>query len=268
MSVNYIVRFSSEAALGWVPYKVPWTSQPLEGTVIDSSNPLARDLAAYFPFHYPTQRDQTGRVASIPNGGPVRSPHDGYQATYLARTTNEKITINKTALFDVVGKEAWTVSIWANFDGSAGSSHDLVTQWRYTGGVKTFTLTGPHNTDVAFFGIFEDGGGSPYIQGTTNLATATGWHHIVATLVDGVRMRLYVDGVKEAEDLSINIINTTASESLWAVGGQVDYDTNLYKGWLRDFGFWTRELQEAEVKSLYEDPWQIFEPRTMYVPVT
>jgi hypothetical protein len=75
------------------------------------------------------------------------------------------------------------------------------------------------------------------------------WHHIVGSY-DGVKMRVYIDGVKsDSLEADITSISTNSSfifghDNSWA-------SNNYFEGKLDDIGIWNRALTESEVTALF-----------------
>ena len=255
-----------------LPRKIPWTARPPGGVGMDWASPITRDLVAYFPLTYLTERDITGksRTATLTKGGsPTPDREQGFPSTYFNRASNEKILIDKTALFDTAGLNTWAIEIWALFDGSSSTTYDLVGQWNSASLNKHVIITGPHNNNKAFLEVKNDAEASVVVsnQGPTLYPTDGLWHQILATFEANTAAHLYVDGALIGSDTSsVGIMDTDSSEN-WVVGGQQDFNNNLYYGWLRDLRFWRRVLTPEEVRSLYWDHWQVFEPQMQFLPV-
>lgn len=75
------------------------------------------------------------------------------------------------------------------------------------------------------------------------------WHHIVGAY-DGVKMRVYIDGIKtDSLEADITTISTNSSfvfghDNSWA-------SNNYFKGKMDDIGIWNRALSDEEIKGLY-----------------
>ncbi|MCG8586647.1 MAG: LamG domain-containing protein, partial [Pirellulales bacterium] len=91
-------------------------------------------------------------------------------------------------------------------------------------------------------------GGAPDIIGTTNIQD-TGWHHIVATTVNGGGVTLYVDGALQASGAGPATIASETFE-LW-IGNNPEQAARMWDGLIDDVAIWDRALNLTEVQVIH-----------------
>jgi hypothetical protein len=228
----------------------------------------------------PTASSINKKVASYQTGQPV---------TYLEITQQNQF-VGRKYVKDVgddgppVG-ESWTVvaivklvgngqpdggdpRIWTKDEGSAEANHDLMIglvsgtnirpRMRVRLGTTTRTVL---PTDDTEFAVVNDGwhliaGSCRYISGSDG------------SLLDV--MGVYPDG--RFKKFGIGFQNgaydprTTTSEAMW---GTAELNQNLYEGGiLAVYFFRGLILDEKELRDLYANPWQVFKPKQILVPMT
>jgi hypothetical protein len=75
------------------------------------------------------------------------------------------------------------------------------------------------------------------------------WHHIVGSY-DGVKMRVYIDGVK-SDSLEADITSISSNSSFIFGHDNSWASNNYFEGKLDDIGIWNRALTESEVTALF-----------------
>ena len=248
-------------------------------------NPITKGLRGVYPlFTFPNEKNSAIEQSNtfLGNAGgsgfinPVSS--DRGPATYIDRqaaSNHKRIEIAQEGLLRAGGSgnpsDSFTASIWCKFDGTSGQTHDIMGQWNYTSAME-WIVTGPHSTGTNFFASVRHASNSDdtNFQSTGVNAADGEWHHVVFTFevftgVSNDVMTLFIDGDKYIGSNSTvpGIFDTTSNITL---GGQLD-GTNSYDGYLQNFCFWRRALTRAEVKSLYQDPWQMMAPQRFFVPM-
>jgi len=260
-----------------VPVKIPWTKKPPENTMIDPVHPLAIGLNSFFPLNYLYEGDihdvrtHLPQITSTPNNrGGIRGRN-----VYFSRAAgSEKLDYAKVVGgLDTSGLDTWTVGAWCLPNGGDDFTHDLVSQWDYAAGLnyRHFVLTAPHSTgNQVFFSAGLDNG-TTFNTGEVGPNIEDGlWHFIVGTMEiegSGCRIRVYVDGVQVGTNSHSTARMLHGTSRDFVIGGQNDASSNTYDGSIQDVSFYRRTLSASEIRSLYLDQWQIFEPRTVFMPI-
>ncbi|HEX9804552.1 MAG TPA: DUF2341 domain-containing protein, partial [Candidatus Dojkabacteria bacterium] len=130
--------------------------------------------------------------------------------------SNDQIEINDNTNLDITG--ALTISYWSKLDAQQSSDYGGVTKYAsYTGfsNQRSYALTFGASTTRPEIFLSTAGTSLFSLQSSTSVGT-TDWHHIAATYVPSTRVRIYIDGVLDAEDtttIPTSLFDSTAP--LW-----------------------------------------------------
>lgn len=266
--------------------------QPPAGTPIDWSNPLTQGLLFFAPV------DQFGRDAvsgeaptSLGVGGQIRLEHnagnlgsgwcfdtrggvesgDGegfYWGTGLKNGTFPKDFYNRGQ-----GSLGWTTMTWARRES------DTVAWQMYFGVARDGNnyyqgclVRDGTNNEVVLRMQDATGSDSALLGGTDFAIRASGVDHWVGTMQNtgsASRMTLYKNGVVSetittgsGRSVELDAISTN---ECGIVANAYAFNADPLDGITMANAIWNRELSAAEVASLYENPWQIFKPRNIYI---
>lgn len=261
--------------IGITTAHVPWKIKPGYRASLNRANPITRGLIRYWPcggahllddivvghrmiperniVQRATQRGSL--LSNTVSGDSVGDAYDLGPSNDLAptglTTYSLSMWLEGRAPSGTTGRRAFHIGrnsaspsstlIGISVNGSGSAEGD----WGYTDNTETFQSP---NWQIA---IHDDG-----------LI-----HHCVLT-IDGAAGQLhgYIDGEEDFEDLSITLTATrgTGPAYLGARGPVTDQAISDFG----DCGIWQRVLSAAEVRSLYENPYQVYAPRTVIVPVS
>ena len=276
MSVNYIVRFLSTPlagpALGWFPYKVPWTSQPPAGVPI--SVEWKNKVSA---FYAPRMERNVGLAGGTWVGGSSYRAVDGRIGRDLVAASNEALLLTGTETgisplktgedgFSVlIGcaidsyPEAWA-SYWSHSHAATGATYALQ-QW---------------NNGPDLLGYFDLSNEWAELTGDFQTGTATSSYLIIGDVGRGLQTggigdrRLFKNGVfqETAQEGSLTTQSDPSGSSDFSIFQKFGDTTLQVDGTVFWAIFLKVPLSDAEVKSLSDNPWQIFEPRTIMMPIS
>jgi hypothetical protein len=103
----------------------------------------------------------------------------------------------------------------------------------------------------------------------SNSAISTGhWYHVVSVLDGSANMKLYVDGIQQADtDNSGSTYNSDSNLYIGAAYGSA----NFFDGQIDHVMIFNRALMAEEIQHLYREPFCIFEgvicPAVLYLPI-
>lgn len=212
---------------------LPWDSQPQEAMEIDWSNPLARGLVA---------------VACPALTG----------ETVLSGTLAKVARIRGVSYFGTM-----RFSVGATY--SLSSPHTVFTLFRPEGTVSALSVHTGHSTAGQSFWMGQGNSGEIFVTGGSNANAGTyslGRDYAIAGVYSGATIYAYVDGVQTA----------TAANSTSGTGKLVLM--SLGAGGFPSLGSvalsmaFDRALTASEIYSLSQNPWQLFAPRTIQIPVS
>lgn len=157
---------------------------------------------------------------------------------------------------------AWTLSMWINFDSCAGHAGGdyLFYKWRYTAPPDNRVGAYINNANCEVYYAIRNSGTETGITGYANTTvTNTGeWHHYVFIQNSSYGSRLYINGQNVANSTATNAktVPTFASSIAFQLGtldAITSYPTYAYAfdGKMDEVGYWTRELTQAEIVSIY-----------------
>ena len=255
-----------------------WAEQPQDPTGIDPSNKWTAGLVAWMPGNVPgweavseSMMSSSGpgipvmSVYDVPNaGGPTIAPF--WPGSRIQSTLNAGVTYytNNTA----PGLSSFTLAAWVYVDytGFTGSNYAAL-----------ICKGGVFMADSKFdFGIrFSSSYAYPYcyahtstnvvgFEGVSNLSV--GWHRIVATWATGGICTIYVDGV--FYDTYTSSDGTDAGQVITFGGPTTETVTDReFCQPAFDLRVYSRVWTLAEIQAdMVEPHWQLFAPRTQYLP--
>ncbi len=161
--------------------------------------------------------------------------------------------INTGSAASLNPSNALTVATWIKpngFDGS-GTGHRTLVERRQYGSKDSYQLSlhpsGSATTGRIYFSVWTTNGQKSVDSITT--APLNSWTHVTATY-DGAMVRLYVNGVQEAQTVATGAITTSNINTVIGTGNQGT--TNFYKGDLDEVRIYNRALSAQETLDLVQ----------------
>jgi hypothetical protein len=230
----------------------PRTRQPLEDGRVDWGAPICRGLVAVQHYAAANYQAFNGDVFPIEVGADVRrTPQSGLiclrHPSWFSFTGSISIPrvngyVGSTSVLSVFipGTNAVASNV-ACLGGSAG--HIVVST--VSGTTATITAT--------FRGVAGTVGGTdtslPYLAPYTT----------VARNIQAAEQSLWINGKKDP----VTLAGTATSFSAATIGNVASCRSGLALN-----AYFLRDLSDSEIDSLSDNPWQIFEPRRIWVPVS
>ena len=230
-------------------------SQPVGPVEIDRGNPITRGLATvYLPtVRYPGV-DLITRVFDTATTRGVLLPSTSGVAYSTTTSSNWSI---RFAPVGIPGSYP-ALSVFTLFE-----QYDTTSTGPIFGGGNNSTQYArfsKNNDGSIAFGPNSNSGGA----GITGPALNANQVYALAAVNEGNLRELFYDGVSVASSsTAITFLNGTygfAGSEFPAAGNQ--RRVGIYCGYV-----WTRRLTVSEIRSLTENPWQIFQPQRLFVPV-
>lgn len=272
-----LAQAAAPAGSLYFPIKRPWTRQPPPGTRLDLSNPIVQAAAIIIPGN----EGGPGHSVVYENGRP------------LLRETGSTVTQQASSLGLLKQYGAASTDNWVsapNYQFPTSDTAPLTVLWagRWDGGAGAFT-GGAWRVDCetvapqgAMFCFYNDGGSSYAPVTVGNYAeSSTGFRAdgmSVADVREEHAMVFRLDGSwdsKTGADFWINgnHFTGTTSAGLAAPSSKdsrigVGSSTGTYMdGLVGPFIFCPSALPEELCRSFSENPWQIFEPETVWYKI-
>lgn len=259
-----------------LPYEQPWEAQPQEAIPLDWSDPLMAGLVGSFTPVDPGR--QLGGAASVVGnisagvGAPGRSWTGAYQQSYnyvrVDRTPAFAYTDQVTfeALVFVRAFQTISFPYISGVIGQYQSSADGSPQ--YYGPVLRFNPTATLGDAAKPCFIIIQGGVEKVAASST--AVSTGLRHLLGTY-DGANISLYVDGVLAAQTACTGAFDNHASNWISLLSDYSGWTADTHNRCLNGDLFLARIYNNgktaAEAAALAANPWRLFEPETVMVPV-
>jgi len=237
----------------------PWTKKPPKGTKIDWTHPLSKNLVAAYIF------DDVGVLRDVTDKGPPGIPSStapdliitpqGPAVSMNGSTDDFVIPHTDAFVIDDNADATWMLGITPQTGGSAGeffeTQNNAIVQIRNVTGTFEWFLRDDDLTleQCTANGAFTVG----------EFTQATGRIINNGTLLDFV-----IDGVvqTDTEDLTTNVAFTTVNDLLIATGNS-GFDASTY----HYLYIWkNRGLTVHETELMRANPYQIFEPETIFIP--
>lgn len=215
---------------------------------------LTNGLAGYYPFTGNAIDSSGNNINGIVTGAQLTSDRKGRtNCAFSFNGTNQYITIpDNNSINDFTTQ--LSISIWLNYNGFPGTntSSQVIGKWGIGGvnnaayGIGLFSETSTTATLRA--SVHKAGVNSGVSTAPTTISTNT-WYHFVFTFNNGT-LKVYINGdlVKSYD----GPINSTQNSNYNIDLGREAYGNYVYyKGILDDVYLYNRELNIAEIKSLY-----------------
>lgn len=227
----------------------PWDSQPQEATDVDRENPLTRGLVDILPAW--RRRTASGNLATTQGTVADSVAVDGRSLLITGAGVNDdnyggewsttSAPMSALAFYKVNTIPAGTSRLFSNFS-------SVTRGWMFSPNAANFrVLVASAGVNTTLTGSAIATGRKIDIFTTTGTSTAY-WENGVLTASNASHAAM-------AGPLGNNYVGsdgTTASV-------QADYYL---------FGIWNRVLADAEIREITRNPWQLFAPRSIWVPVS
>ncbi len=249
-------------------FLLPWDSQPQEAVSIDWSNPLSKGL--HMGFHGPSLRDVVMDDQFINVGGAARSiVRDGVgvrgtaAASYLMSQRMPVYPTNKmTVLAGVVLGSSWPA------DAVAVYGH----HYQYNTNDGLYDLGIVSATGKVRLELKTGLGTFPSASTATSLSLATGRLEHIGGTYDGANIQAFYNGLADGSAIpqTATLFTNGTPRKLIGANFPVDNSNANINGHtvVYVFAWHDRVLSADEIRSIRDNPWQLFEPQTIWVPVS
>lgn len=244
----------------------PWTRQPQVAVGPDIGNPLARGLVVLATPNAGYFRSTYKPASLVDTGVYTRSfGRSGGAKSYAVTGTNGYVALGSGA---EVGPLLNTgqITVLTVASPTVASRGDMVTRWN-TGASGATTeqfnlLTGVTTNKPEFFITDGTNLGS---SGASAITVVVGQPAVIVGSHSTSNCRVYVDGVLGASGTAGNrVMSSTSTQSLY-IGNNVTA-ANPYAGYQALTAIWNRQLTDAEVWRVSQNPWQLFAPQQIIIP--
>ena len=254
---------------------VPWVQQPTVLTEIDHSNPITKGLALLWNAGEQARPKVTGSTSRAylgagyaKTGGKSFSPlafTGSWDVVHYNGLTGLRNAASGTGYIDVEAASLFNPDLGDYSFFSIRRFHSTTIDHSIVGLDATGQLQIWADTAASQIKLNIYDGVTVSSAGATSLNDTTRNYSIGFTFKDGVHdAKGYIDGLNAVEDLDFHPgpatdgnLQLNATEDINKIG-----DQSIYL-----FALWDRTLSPAEMWYLYVNPWQLFQPRTVMMPV-
>ena len=225
----------------------PWTSQPQGPVEIDWSNPITRGLI---------YADYPGAAKNLSVTGVGKY---GRESTFRGQVSSDPRLSSASFSFYLLFKTEASLGSQGCVIGRGSTSNDYNN--------RGFGFSPTHSAP-AYSGAFYCGDSYTIIGKPTGAALSADTNYSIAGTCDGAYGRAYNNGILSAGPVSVSSIDTTANLVINKSSG-VNPSADDSQNKIYFVGYWNRALSDTEVRSISQNPWQIFKPvpRRIFVPV-
>lgn len=223
---------------------------------INLNSPQAKGLLAWWPLgagQYGMLRDVQGHWKMTPVNSPALKAGAQGRCTLFDDGDSEYLYYNGA----VVTGPPFTFSAWAARDDDTIDA--VVVSVAQNWGINDNYLRINGADTVRFLS------GNQSVNTTATISDAD-FHHLcgVAYAVDS--RAVFLDGANKATDSDVGSHGSEDKTTIGVMYGG-DGGSNLYhfSGRIRDVRIYDRALSDAEVKAVYENPWELFAPTVPYI---
>ena len=247
-----------------IQYGAPWASQPDASISINWANPLAQGLIGAVTGSRNLEHVTNGVLTPFGTNAVRNSSDNGETFGTTSGTTSGWNTgIVPPTLFRATAMQIFTLESWSNFSHIWSCPQNAA----WSPGVSTIGVQRRgSNTSLQFHG--SDSGASPVVF-ASNIGLATGQTHRMVFTRRGTTAAAIINGQTEALSASGNFSNSFANPNNLSVALHNRSALSPGDGWVGRTALWllwARDFTDAELREVYNDPWQLFEPQRIFVP--
>ena len=253
-------------AVRHVPVKVPWTKQPPAGTPLRKDG-VTRGLKMLVTFNRGVPYEEiVGEVgtfvgaATIENtdmGRALQCGLDASDAVTFAQISGQRSGFAKTTVLALAKNRKTAI-------GATGSENPA----SHAGtGDDPWVISWAQDENVGFAVDTVDNGSSDavsdsVVDGMPTYAAANKWNCLGGSY-NGTTVHTRINKYKSpGAALTGTMVDESQNQpTIGNLTGDSSWD-----GWVALVALWDRDLADAEWNSLVDNPWQIFEPRTIFMP--
>ena len=238
----------------------PWDSQPQEAVQVDWISPLARSLVLADPGQMDLPSwTKTGTRRTPTKEGLVR----GFGATLGAGTTDRI----ETPIRSGNAQRSYFARVFANGPGS--SNFGRIFNVGSSAALPFISFDGSGTSKILF--TLGNSGSAQFIT-LNNVATLPAWFDVLCVW-DGSTISnlplIYINGVSVALNSSTpptGSISGFGGEAL-TIGNRTSDSARAWDGYIGPTAIWDRALDAREARELTANPWQLFAPQVIQIPV-
>ncbi len=247
--------------VGMIPKRIPWTGKPPKNTPI--ALPFRKSLVAAWTMDDEGRLvDRTGRGHNASaTGNPILANNQHGRLGTKFDGTGDWYDVADHADLDI-GAESVTFLV-GTIPTALGSFMEILEKQT---GTPRFQLSVDHNGEAFFEGR---NSASVAINARTGISriVAGQYFHLAGRRILGSEVSIWVNG---DADRAASQRQADPNSDSWATAIDLrigDGTSGSYTGIVDYIYLFKQALSDAEIRSFAKNPWQLFEPRTIWIPV-
>lgn len=239
----------------WLP---EWDRQPQDLVGVASGTPITSGLGLAFNAANNGFDEAGGRVATIGPGGITYGV-----GPFGARISGVSANQGNLRFSSMPVATAYTLMAVVR-DHTQGAYRQFYDADGSTARVFIFRLTPSNTLEFIPFNT----GGSPFFALSSTTVDPQSLQVLVATVDAAQLASVYVNGKQSGTTATVTGTVQTLASQYVALGNAANIVVNnAFLGDIYAAFYWSRALSPAEILELSRNPWQLFEPRRIIVPV-
>ena len=245
---------------------LPWDSQPQGLAEVDFSSWQAQGLEVYWPLKDGDARDYGQRGVNGTFSAAVATTPTPY-GMGLAFTGSQRVSA--TAPDAIANATQITQSVLVRFNAFTNAYNTVISRGGSTAGYSDI-----HVKSTGKLAIYCNcAGGDVFYDGTGTNTLVTGvWYHLCITYDSVNGLVSYINGAVDGSAAAKGNLNALTGTKNIAVADNPPNNTGRYvNGTVLDARFYSRSMNSAQVRAINPmgpDAWQVFAPRSIWVPVS
>jgi len=251
----------------------PWTRQPQVAVELDRNNALARSITHFLPLNGDRRELIGGSQITYGASGATAPDSRG-----LVLATTSTTGARGSVPLNLSASNVLSVSFWLWWDAFANDNllaFEFTSNGSKTPGILNLRsfIVNPNSSTSG--GRFQVGARGTFVAAFRSFPrfTAQQWTHValvlVLDLVSNGLSAAWVNGVRQTltTDVSNSLTGTFSNDTLHLFSRESD--ALFGNGRLQNLAFRLGHfMTDDEARSEYENPWQLFAPRQIWVPYT
>ncbi len=249
--------------MGLIQFEQRRARQPDDTTALNWESPQANGLVHYWPFNSRALTELVlGGINGVGDAVSVATPYG------LAREFNGSVQVQTTPSDRVINAIAWSCCAFVKFSSFTNAYNTLICANGSSAGFRDFHVKS--DGKLAPYIKTTGGIGSSAYDGTGANTLSTGvWYHLAFTYSINGGLVGYVNAnVDGTGVIDGNADALTGTPYITVGSNQPAFADRYINGTVFDARFYDRALSALEIRQIYREPWQLFAPRRIWVPVS
>ncbi len=258
--------------------KIPWTAQPPDNVNVNWGHPLCRDLIWTAPLGKKLRNPVENKLAAFPDTTATGTTYDSmFQSiVHESNTTDDGGFYHPDCVHasnKINGSTDLTALLFCELDDIVANAPLMLTPTANTGWSSPYIVwslsVNPTDNSKGHFSISYSGAW-PGAVSATGFYNEDGTRHMYGAVKNNTTtVTFYKDGLLFGTGTATNMnqaLTLQSSNDISVFSRNRSATAEGTNGRFIVGAIWARSLNASEILSWYKNPWQIFEPRTIWIP--